>query len=281
MATTGNAPASSSLARYLLPLVLCSAAIGSVVLTLRGWFPTLASEHGAGLDRLNIYLLTSTGAILVIGHFLLAYLIFRFTNQGRVSFHHANSKREKFWLFAPMILIGLIAEGGVLVMGMPVWSQVYGQTDRSEATIVEVTGEQFGWNVRYPGPDGIFGKTDPYLIGPSNKIGIDTTDPTSHDDILLFNKIYLPVDRPAIIRLRSKDVIHDFFLPNFRVKQDLVPGLTIETRFKPLKTGEFELACAELCGLGHFQMRGTLVVADLPTFQEWLSSQKPFFKPST
>lgn len=270
----------SRYAGYLLPIILCSAAIGAVALTLRGWLPPLASRHGAGVDRLNIYLLISTGAIMAVGHFILAYFIWRFSRAEKVTLRTPSLQKQRFWAILPVIIIGTVAEGGVLVMGMPVFSEMYGAPP-SDAFVAEVTAEQFGWNIRYPGKDGQFGKTDPKLIAPDNKIGLDKKDPAALDDIVMLGQLYLPKDKPIVLKLRSKDVIHSFFLPYQRVKQDAVPGLTIETRLVPTVAGDFEIACTELCGMGHFQMRGQLHVKDAADFDKWMSEQKPLLQPST
>jgi cytochrome c oxidase subunit II len=148
-----------------------------------------------------------------------------------------------------------------LFKALSLWAHVMGPAP-ADAFVVEITGQQFAWNVRYPGPDGIFGRTDPKLINPSafNFIGLDKDDPAAQDDIVLQNQLVLPEGRPVRVRLRSLDVIHSFFLPNFRVKQDAMPGMTTETWFIPKQAGEYEIACAEHCGLGHYRMRGALFV---------------------
>ena len=138
---------------------------------------------------------------------------------------------------------------------------------------MEVTTEQFAWNVRYPGKDGTFGRTEPRLIGWNNPLGLNKKDPAGRDDVVLLNDLRLPVNRPARIRLRSKDVIHSFFLPNLRVKQDAVPGMTIDIWFVPTEVGTFEIACTQLCGFGHYQMRGLLQVMPPDEFEKWLKEE--------
>jgi cytochrome c oxidase subunit 2 len=135
---------------------------------------------------------------------------------------------------------------------------------------VEVTGQQFRWVVRYPGPDGAFGRTDVNLIDldSENYIGVDRSDPAGSDDVIRVNTLQLVRDRPVRVLLRSSDVIHSFFLPEFRVKQDAMPGMVIENWFVPTRDGEFEIACAEHCGLGHYRMRGFVSVGDEAAFAE-------------
>ncbi len=159
-------------------------------------------------------------------------------------------------------------------MGAVVWTRVH-SAPPPEAMVVEVRAEQFGWLARYPGPDGTFGRVDPRLINTrQNPMGLDPTDAAALDDIVS-REVHLVVNKPVRIRLRSKDVIHSFFLPQFRVKQDAVPGMTVEIWFVPTKEGEYEIACAELCGVGHYIMRGKLRVESQHAFDAWLAQQKP------
>jgi cytochrome c oxidase subunit 2 len=259
-----------ALAMWLVPVVAVAAGI-------RGWLPPLASEHGAGIDSMLRYLLITAGALLIVGHTALGYILWRFGGQPGVTYRMATPKQERIWSLIPIILMTLIAEGGVFVIGLPVWAKLYDTLPPSNAVTVEITAEQFAWNIRYPGKDGVFGRTAPSLLSLDNPLGLDANDPASHDDVPMIGLLYLPVNRPAQIRLRSKDVLHSFFLPFQRVKQDVVPGMTIPVWFIPTEEGDYEIACAELCGFGHYQMRGLVRVvseeeyerqlAELPTFQ--------------
>jgi cytochrome c oxidase subunit 2 len=140
--------------------------------------------------------------------------------------------------------------------------------------VIEVTAQQFMWNVRYPGADQTFGPTDARLIDPAtNPLGLDRRAAASADDVLTINEITVPVNRTVRIRLRSRDVIHSLFLPHFRVKQDAVPGMTPEVIFNPTRAGSFEIACAELCGLAHYRMQGTFNVVSEEEFAAWLQRQ--------
>ena len=181
-------------------------------------------------------------------------------------------------------------EGGVAVIeaillvgfSIPIWAaRVDHMPPETQALVVEVTGEQFAWNIHYAGPDGKFGRTDITLIDlQSNPLGLDRNDPAAKDDVTTVNQLYLPVNKPIIVKLRSKDVIHSFGVPEFRVKQDVVPGLTIPIWFVPTvttaemrsRTGhadfQYEIACAQLCGLGHAHMRGFVTVLSGDEFQK-------------
>ena len=253
---------------WLMPLV--AVAVGT-----RRWLPPLASEHGAGIDRMIAYLLVTVGTLFVVGHLLLGYFVWRSSRARQVTFRLASRKTERRWSLVPVVLMTLIAEGGVFALGLPVWEQFYAAQAPSGAVLVEVTAEQFAWNVRYPGEDGAFGRTDPHLIAIDNPLGLNRNDPAARDDRLLVSELYLPVNAPAHIRLRSKDSLHSFFLPNLRVKQDAVPGMTIDIWFVPTVVGTYELACAELCGLGHYSMHGTLYVVTTEEFEKWRKGNVP------
>ena len=256
---------------WLIPLV-------AVALGLKRWLPPLASENGAGIDRMLYYLLFTIGGLMIVGHFILGYFILRFGSGGKVTFRQSTPAAEKKWSLIPMVAMALVAEGGVLLLGMPVWAKYTAAQAPADAIRVEVTGEQFAWNVRYPGADGEFGKTDPEKITLDNPIGLDPADAAAQDDLVVLGVMRIPVDKPALVHLRSKDTLHSFFLPHQRVKQDAVPGMVIDTWFIPTEEGDFEIACAELCGFGHFQMRGVVRVQSAEAFEEWLKEEPPFLE---
>jgi len=159
-------------------------------------------------------------------------------------------------------------------MGQRVWLKYYFSGLPENAVTVQVTAQQFQWTFHYPGDDGKFGKTDLNLVSPSNFIGLDEKDAASKDDIVVTGEMHVPVNKPVVVRLRSKDVIHSFHLPFQRVKQDAVPGLAIEVAFTPNRADTFEIACAELCGNNHYKMKGTLVVdANEADFDTWLKAR--------
>jgi cytochrome c oxidase subunit 2 len=240
----------------------------------RTWLPPLASRHGAGIDAMLLYLLTIVGALLLIGYVVLAVLVWRGARQPRVTYRMAAPRTE--WVLSAVLglVMALLAEGGVLAIGIPVWGEYFSATPPADAVRIEVTAQQFMWNVRYPGADGIFGRTDPRLVDDAtNPIGIDRRDPAAKDDVFIQNEITVPVNRTVRVHLRSKDMIHSFFLPHLRVKQDAVPGMTIEIVFVPTRVGTFEIACAQLCGLAHYRMRGVLNVVSDDEFRRWLQAQ--------
>ena len=230
--------------------------------------PELASDR-SGLDTLYYVILGITGAAFVLVQFVLGLYIWRFRHrEGAVgSYWHESHKVEMIWtLGTAVVLIPIVFSGLVL------WDRVQAAPP-DDAFVVEAVGAQFQWDFRYPGADGRFGEFRPELYSLENPLGVDPEDAASADDFFRTNQLVLPVNRPIHIRLRSKDVQHAFFLPNFRVKQDLVPGMATSVTFTPIKVGEYEIACAELCGLGHYRMRAFLSVMSEADFQNWLSEQ--------
>jgi cytochrome c oxidase subunit 2 len=226
----------------------------------RQWMPALASRHGAGVDAMLQYLFFTTGTLVLIGFGALAWLVWTGARRGAPR-RLPVARTESVLALSIGVLMALIAEGGVLAIGLPVWQEYFQPEESPVAVTVEVTGQQFLWNVRYAGEDGKFGRKDLRLIDDvSNPLGLDKSDPAAADDIVLVNRIVAEADRPLRVRLHSKDMIHSFFLPHLRVKQDVIPGMTPDITFVPTREGSFELLCAELCGLGHYRMQGVLRV---------------------
>jgi len=221
------------------------------------WLPPLLSDRG-DIDRAFGLTLAVTGVVFILTNLLLAYCGWRYQDHegARAAYWHESSRLEWTWTTITAVVMFYFA-----FKALGLWAQVTSPAP-ADAFVVEVTAQQFAWNVRYPGPDGIFGRTDVRLVDPTalNFIGLDKSDPGAADDVTMQNQLYLPEGRPVRVRLRSLDVIHSFFLPNFRVKQDAVPGMTTETWFVPRKAGDSEIACAEHCGANHFRMRGFLHV---------------------
>ncbi len=177
----------------------------------------------------------------------------------------------------------LIPDGAVLffeiwlifAVGIPVYSHIKKDLPPKEkATEVRIIAEQFAWTIHYPGADGQFGKVSPSLVNSDNPLGLDESDAASTDDIVSVNNLYIPLGKPVLVQLSSKDVIHSFFIPEFRIKQDVVPGMKIPIWFEPNMLGQFEIGCAQLCGTGHYRMRGDVYVQTPKEFEDWLASQK-------
>jgi cytochrome c oxidase subunit 2 len=175
----------------------------------------------------------------------------------------------------------VVAEGVLLIVfAMPLWfHRTAAQPIDPGAIAVRVVGEQFSWNVHYPGADGRFGETSVALVSPTNPLGLNRQSPFGADDIVETGQIHLPVDRLVIIQLSSKDVIHSFGVPAMRVKRDAIPGLVAPVWFTPIRPGTFEIACSQLCGLAHYRMRGTIVVESESAFRKFLTDEAAAQKP--
>ena len=173
----------------------------------------------------------------------------------------------------PAIAIGIVIAGDVVILAglaLPAWSARNEPPAAGTAPVeVRVTGEQFAWNIHYPGPDRVFGRTDTALINATNPVGIDRNDPAAQDDIGLLNVLTLPVYQTVVVHLASRDVVHSFTLNEMRVKQDANPGMVSRVWFTPIATGKWDIACSQLCGLGHYRMRGEYRVVTPEEWQKW------------
>jgi cytochrome c oxidase subunit 2 len=261
---------SSGVAMGLLLAILCIVSLW-LFIAKPFWFPKLTSVHGAEIDGVFNAVLIVTGIAFVITQGLLGYFVARYGSRGseHADYWHDNPKAEFFLLTGTAIILVIL-----VFMGQKVWLKYYFSGLPENALTVQVTGQQFQWNFHYAGADGKFGKTDLRLVGPTNFIGLDENDPDAKDDIVTIGDMHIPMNKPIVVRLRSKDVIHSFFLPNFRVKQDAVPGLSIEVPFTPDTAGSWEIACAELCGNNHFKMKGKITVdASDADFEKWMKEQ--------
>jgi len=219
------------------------------------WLPPLKSDRIA-IDHALAITLVVTGLVFIVTNLMLAWFGYAFQDGpgAKAAYWHDSPRLEMTWTLVTAAILAIF-----LFNALSLWAKVTAPPP-ADAVLIEVTGQQFAWNVRYPGKDGVLGKTDHLQASQDNPIGLVKDDPAAKDDLLLLNQIYLPKDRPVRIQVRSMDVIHSFFLPNFRVKQDAMPGMTIDIWFTPTETGDFEIACAEHCGLGHYRMRGAVHV---------------------
>jgi len=248
--------------------------------------PALAAAHGAQIDSLIGWIHLFMLLLFVGWGGFFAYTLFRFRrSRNPVANYQLVKGHASSYLEGTVLGVELLLLFGFAI---PLWAaRVDGIPPENEALIVHVTAEQFAWNVRYAGPDGVFGRTDINLIDiQDNPLGVDRSDPAAKDDVTTLNQLYLPADRPIIVKLRSKDVIHSFGVPEFRVKQDTIPGLTIPIWFVPTvttaemreRTGnpefQYEIACAQLCGLGHYRMRGFVTVLPDGEFQQWMDAEQ-------
>lgn len=236
------------------------------------WLPVAASEHARLLDSVLLSVHAHMFIIFAgwIALFILALIKFR---------RGANPEPRQTGMRGaiPAIAIAAVIAGDVFILAtqaLPAWSARNAPPPAGAQPVeVRVIAEQFAWNIHYPGLDGVFGRTDPALVSAANPIGIDRTDTSAADDVGMLNVLVLPVDRTVVVRLTSRDVIHSFTLNEMRVKQDATPGMFARTWFTPTVLGNWEIACSQLCGLGHYRMRGEYRVVDEATFLSFLRAE--------
>jgi len=236
-----------SLLFLLVPIlgVLCFA----LAPALGYWLPPDISEHGHRIDHLFMFCLYLTGAVFIATEVVLFWFMWRYdgrTNRDPVKFSHGSHNLEIVWTIVPAATLLFIA-----IYQMDAWADAKIRTPNIPAT-VEVTGRQFEWRIRYPGPDG---------------------ELATEDDIFGVNELHLPVNEQIVLNLKSMDVLHDFFVPQLRIKQDAVPGNKIPMWFTARETGTYEIVCAELCGWGHYKMKGRLTIESREAFDAWLKQR--------
>jgi cytochrome c oxidase subunit II len=235
------------------------------------WFPPAITDLGHEIDAQFGRTLLITGVVFVLAQFGLAYAIVKFRDQGqKATYFEGNNTMEIVWTLATVVLfvgLGLYARNA--------WAQVHFMGAADGALPIEITAQQFVWNFRYAGPDGKFGREKPELVSAStgNPVGLDSTDPASKDDIVS-PIIAVPVNREIELIIRSQDVTHSFYVRELRLKQDAVPGMEIHMHFNATVPGNYEIACAELCGLGHYRMHSMLTVMTQEDFDKWVKDQE-------
>jgi cytochrome c oxidase subunit II len=225
----------------------------------RWWFPKAISEHGPAYDRQFILTIIVVGIAFVAAQVALGYTLWRFQDTGgtvRAAYSHGNNRMEILWT---MITAAVFITLGLL--GQRVWYGLHMQPAPAGAAQVKVVAQQFQWNFHYAGADTLFGRTDPAKISDEsiNYIGLDDTDPAAKDDVVM-QALVARAGRPIELTLTSRDVTHSFWVPPLRFKQDAVPGLDVKVHFTPETVGQYEIACAELCGQQHYKMRAYMLV---------------------
>jgi cytochrome c oxidase subunit 2 len=245
---------------------------------LAQWMPPDYSLHGQRLDALSAYVHWLMLILFIGWGLLFVFMLVRFNrkNHPKAIYHGTKSHISTY------AEVGILVAECVLLFGIsiPAWSDWTDQPSPSSNPYeIRVVAEQFAWNVHYPGPDKIFGKGNVKFVSSGNPLGLDPNDPNGKDDIATLNQLHLELNRPVIIRLSSKDVIHSFFLPYMRVKQDATPGMEVPVHFTPVKATAgaetWDIACAQLCGLGHYRMKGQYQVHTKGDFDKWMAEQQP------
>jgi cytochrome c oxidase subunit II len=241
-----------------------------------------ASIEGESLDRMFMITTAVTGFVFVLTQILLFWFSFKYQEKDNTkAYYFAHStKLELIWTTIPAIVLCVL-----VVFGLKAWFKITGDAPK-DAIVVEVTGHQFGWEFRYPGADKVLGKKDYKLTKGANSLGVDFEDPASLDDIHVSATMHIPVGKPVKMVINAQDVIHDVGLPHFRLKMDAVPGIPTTQWFTPkftteemkAKTGNpnftYEIACDQMCGKGHFSMRGIIIVESEAEYRKWLATQK-------
>lgn len=240
---------------------------------LSPWWLTPISSNWGMIDSTIDISVWVTGLVFIAVNLFMAFAIWRYRHrkQRRRAHYEPENRRLEIWLTA-LTTVGIVA---MLAPGLFVWAKIIAVPD--DAMEVEVVGQQWQWGYRFPGEDGEFGTTNAKFFSNTNPFGMNPEDPAGRDDILVnSNEVHLPDDRPVKVLLRSKDVLHDFAVPQFRVKMDMVPGTVSYFWFEPTRRGTFDVLCQELCGIGHYLMRGSVVIEDRSSFRSWLDQQDTY-----
>lgn len=254
-------------------LVLVLVVVGSVLFHLLSpWWWTPIASNWSYIDDTIIITFWITGAVFAAVVLFMAYCVWRFRHrEGSRAAYEPESRRLESWL----TVVTALGVAAMLVPGLFVWSRFV--TVPPDASEIEVVGQQWQWNFRLPGQDGKLGRADTRLVSSDNPLGLVPGDPAGQDDVIVeAADLHLPVGRPVRVLLRSIDVLHDFFVPEFRAKMDMVPGSVTYFWFTPTRTGTFQVLCAELCGQGHAFMRGTVMVDTQEDYLAWLGEQQTF-----
>jgi cytochrome c oxidase subunit 2 len=254
-------------------LALILVAVGSVLFHFMSpWWWTPIASNWAYIDSTIIITFWITGVVFVAVVLFMAYCVYRFRHGTGAQAHYEPENKRLEWALTIVTAIGVAA---MLAPGLWVWHSFITVPD--DAAEVEIVGKQWAWSFRLPGKDGKLGTSDIRLISAENPLGLNPNDPKTSDDVVVESgDLHLQIGKPIKVLLRSTDVLHNFYVPEFRGKMDLIPGSVTYFWLTPSRTGTFDILCAELCGVGHSQMRGAVVVAEEDAYQAWLGKQQTF-----
>ena len=235
------------------------------------WLTPIASNWSLLDTNLNLTFLV-TGVVFIVLNLFLVWTVVKYRHREGIKAHYEPESKKLEWWLTIITTVGVVA---MLAPGLWAWARVVDVPD--DAKVVEVVGQQWHWSFRFPGEDGVLGQVNVSQMSVGNPFGMKPDDPAGLDDVLVAGgELHLPVNIPYKFVLRSKDVLHNFTVPQFRVKMDLIPGMTPYTWLTPTRTGRFDILCEELCGIGHFAMRGAVVVDEQAAFDDWLDSYPTF-----
>ncbi len=256
-----------------IAIILVLLTLGTVLFHfLSPWGSTPIASNWGAIDGMTNLTFSITGFFFVAVNLFLAYCVLRYRQQaGRRAAYEPENKKLEWWL-AGLSTLGVVV---LLAPGLVVWAKIVEVP--KHAMVFEAVGKQWHWSYRFPGKDGVLGTVNSRFISDANPFGMNPADPNGQDDILISSQeVHLPINKPVKVLLRSTDVLHNFTVPQFRVKMDLVPGMVTSLWLTPTRSGKFDLLCQELCGIAHFAMRGKVVVEEEVAFQAWLSSHPTF-----
>jgi cytochrome c oxidase subunit 2 len=257
----------------LLAYAVIVLAVGTVLFHFLSpwWFTPIASNWTMMDQTVNITFWV-TGIVFIATNFFMAYCIWRFRHRKGIKAEYEPENKKLEWWLTIVTTVGIAA---MLAPGLVVWAKFVTVPDG--ASVVEVVGQQWNFSYRFPGKDGVFGTTNIRLASPENPLAIEPNDPNGQDDVVVTSpELHLPVGKPVKIILRAKDVLHQFAVPPFRVKMDMVPGMVTYFWLTPTRTGSFDALCEQLCGMAHFTMRGRVIVDSEKDFQAWLATQPTY-----
>ncbi len=266
------------MARLLAIAIWLTAIVTVGLFTWSKWqMPEAISTHSAAIDRQFKITLALIGVAFLVVHAALGFIVWHYRSRGDERAAHSRGNARIEIILAAITAVIFIA---LAITGQRVWAELRLNQAPPDAMQVEAVAQQFAWNFRHPGADGKFGRTDPRLYNDADNsigarpgpLGIDPNDPSGKDDVVSLSLV-IPVNRPINIALRAKDVVHNFYAPALRLKQDAVPGMKINIHFTATKEGRYEIACAELCGQFHHQMRAYLEVKSQSDYEKWLKER--------
>lgn len=275
LATDRIPPSQRGTARWVALLLWATFGFSAALLLYaasRWWLPAQASAQAPEVDRVFKETLLAVAIPFTVVYGLLGWGAWRFAHAGPGG-RPWNGEGRVRTVITLAVLFTFAVDAALVFLGGRVWVRLHAAPP-PDALTVAVVAEQFGWRYHYPGPDGVLGRTAPELVSNRNPLGLDPDDPAAQDDVVT-RELHLPVSHPVRLLIRSKDVLHSFFVPNMRFKQDAVPGRTIERWVTPTQVGRFTVACAELCGTGHFVMASSVVVEAQEEFNRWMQAQLP------
>ena len=242
---------------------------------LMGQLPN-ASEHGVLTDKMlefcHWFML-----ILFVGwfaFFLLTLFKFHKSRHPKADYHGVRNHVSAHLEFMVILIEAVLLLG----FAYPLWGRRVNELPKAGAIRIKVVAQQFAWNFHYPGADGVFGKQNAQFVNAANQLGLDQKDPAGADDLVIPNELHVPVNRPVILEITSKDVVHSFSVPAMRIGQDAIPGTRAPVWFKPVRTGDYEIVCGQLCGQSHYNMRAILTVDSEQDYAEWLKQKETLNK---